>query len=269
MQSGRRRDPFQYGGEVFLEASRFLQRVVPGASHSQAPERVSPVAGARATCGLIRGLPRIEVRLTGEPAGERLSAHFGHRLWGIRHARVAQGVLVLPAEPGRYARGRSRQAVRTNMRKARAAGIACRPLDSAWTQRATWQGLGRRVDTADEDRFAIPGDRWWGAFAPDGGPVAFAQVTVDREIALLQTLASLDRPTRYLLHTQVVEALVGANVRYLVASAPMAPLLEPALQYWQRLLGYQIANLSVSTASPARWELRVAEVDAEPAVSTP
>jgi hypothetical protein len=96
-----------------------------------------------------------------------------------------------------------------------------------------------------DDLFVLPGDMWRAAFAPDGVPVAVAHVTVDREWALLKGLVSSDHGGRYLLHTDLVNALVGANVRCLVVDGPMAPLLAPALQYWQRLLGYRVASLSV------------------------
>jgi hypothetical protein len=70
-------------------------------------------------------------------------------------------------------------------------------------------------------------------------------VTVDREWSLLKGLVSTDHAGRYLLHTDLVNALAGAKVRYLVVDGPMAPLLAPELQYWQRLLGYRVASLSV------------------------
>jgi hypothetical protein len=258
----------QYGGHSFRVASRFLQQVVPGAATGQAPERVPLLAGAWASAMLLAELPKLRLTLTAGPAGRRLDAYFSHRMWGIRHSCLAQGVLVLPAEPGRYARGRSRQAVRTNMRKAQAAGVVCRPLETAGQRRLSWQLLGRCVSETSADEFALPGDMWWGAFAEDARPVAMAHATVDREVALLQSFFSLDRPSRYLLHTALVEALVAADVRYVVASGPMAPLLEPSLQYWQRLLGYQVANLAVRSEARAHRAVRLARASDQPAPST-
>jgi hypothetical protein len=245
----------------------FLKRVVPGPHDVVPPQRHSLVKGASATAKLLALLPRLRVRLTADPAGERLHAHFSHRLWGIRHCRLAQGVLVLPDEQGRYARGRSRQAVRTNMRKAVAVGISCHPLGTARERSAAWRSVGLGVSNVEDDHFSLPGDRWWGAFASDGQPVAIARATVDREIALLQTFVSSHRPSRYLLHTELVEDLVGIEVRYVVANAPMAPLLEPSLQYWQRLLGYQVANLLVSRSPLARKSSLLGDGEVELAVS--
>jgi hypothetical protein len=195
------------------------------------------------------GLPKLQFSLSESPAGERLQRHFNHRIWGIRHARLAQGVLVLSDRDGSYLRGRSRRALRTGVNKARAAEITCRPLDdlderraAAWSLRDRVPGMCERAD----DLLRLPGDAWWAAFAPNGEPVAIAQMVVDRELALLQTFVSNDRASRYLLHTELVEWLARANVAYLAVDGPMAPLLEPGLQYWQHLLGYQVFNLELS-----------------------
>jgi hypothetical protein len=218
----------------------------------------------RATALLLASLPKLRVSLTDSPAGERLRGHFSHRIWGIPHTRVAQGVLVLPEEEGRYVRGRSRRAVRTGINKARAAGITCRPLDGVEERRAAAQCLRPSMSEWGDDPFSLPGDAWRAAFAPSGESVAIAQMTVDREWALLQMFVSTDRASRYLLHTDLVETLVGAKVRHLAVSTTMAPLLEPTLQYWQGLLGYQITNLSLSrTALPAQERELAADVDAD------
>jgi hypothetical protein len=238
-------DSFQYGGGDFATASLFLRRVVPGAAVHGRSMPASLLPGLTATAILLMTLPRLSVSLTDSPPGERLRRHFGHRIWGIRHSRLAQGVLTLPQEQGAYLRGRSRQAVRTSVRKALAAGVVCRPLDSIEERRAVAGHVVPGMTEWSDELFMLPGDQWRAAFAPDGVPVAIAQVTVDREWALLKGLVSSDHASRYLLHTDLVNALVEAKARYLVVDGPMAPLLAPALQYWQRLLGYRVAGLSV------------------------
>jgi hypothetical protein len=243
-----REESLQYGGELFSVASQFLRRVPPLKPTGQRPSGVSTLAGLRATATLLTSLPRLHVWVSDSPAGQRLRRHFTHRIWGIPHTRLAQGVLVLPEEKGRYLRGRSRQAVRTNIRKAREAGIVCRSLSDIGDRRATSVSLRPGASESTDERYALPGDQWHAAFAPGGAPLAIAQMTVDRECALLQTLFSSDHASRYLLHTELVETLVRAQVRYLAVHTQIAPLLEPGLQYWQRLLGYQVAHLSISRA---------------------
>jgi hypothetical protein len=207
---------------------------------------------------LLASLPSVPVALTDTPPGERMRAHFSHRIWGIPHSRLAQGVLVLPGEDDPpYLRGRSRQAVRTNIRKARAAGITCQPLLEVAAQRAATRRLRScapwMLEWGEEEILSAPGDVWWAAVEPDGTPVTLAQITVDRSWALLQAFASTDLASRYLLHTTLVEMLVRADVRYLAVNGEMAPLLDPNLQYWQRLLGYRVFNLRLCrTPLPSR-----------------
>jgi hypothetical protein len=207
--------------------------------------------GAGATVLLLSFLPKLTVCLSDTPAGRRLREHFDDRQWGLLHSRLAQGVLVLPQSHAGYLRGRSRQALRTNMHRARDAGIACRPLDHLAERRAATLHLRERVQDrlkwADE-LFCRPGDLWWSAYNRRGEAVALVQVTVDREWAMLQSFVSTHQASRYLLHSELIKTLIASDVRYLAVSAPTAPLLEPSVQYWQRLLGFRVANLSVRGA---------------------
>jgi hypothetical protein len=250
-RSGRSRDPLQYGGEVFRTASAFLRRAVPGVPADPGQHFVSTPAGVRATVALLTRLPTLTVRLTGASAGERLRAHFDDRMWGILHCRLAQGVLVLPDQYSHYLRGSSRQALRTNMHKARSCGIRCQRLEHLDQRRAASVHLRERASDRlhwPDELFCLAGDTWWAAHDRRGTAVALAQVTIDREWALLQSFVSTHRAGRYLLHAWIVEELIAADVRYLAVTASMAPLLEPSLQYWQHLLGFRIANLSVRSS---------------------
>jgi hypothetical protein len=247
-----RPESLQYGGDVFRTASSFLQRVVPGMSTGD-PDARRPAlpVGIAATALLLSRLPTLTVRLSDSPAGERMRRHYSDRMWGILHSRLAQGVLALPAEQRQYLRGRSRQALRTNAHRARAAGVVCGRLEGLDRRRAAALRLRERLTGVLEwpdELFCLPGDAWWSAHAPDGDAIAFARVTVDREWAMLQSFISSDRASRYLLHAEIVETLIAANVRYLTVCAPMAPLLEAPLQYWQRLLGFRVVNLSLRGA---------------------
>jgi hypothetical protein len=241
-----RSDSLQYGGDAFGAASELLRRFAPWEVAGARPERAAVLGGIAGALRLLASLPTLRVALSDTPAGDRLRAHFNHRICGIRHACLAQGVLVLPEEEGLYLRGRSRRAVRTGINKARAAGITCRPLEEADQRRATAWSLRARAPGMWEQTdglLRLPGDVWWAAFAPDGEPVTIAQMVVDRDLALLQTFVSTDRASRYLLHTELVEALTRAKVRYLAVKGEIAPLMDPNVQYWQRLLGYRVANL--------------------------
>src|ERR1700691_290963 len=67
----------------------------------------------------LLAIPRTQVRLSGGPSGERIRAHLQLRRWGLPRFRLAQGVLHLPTDFATYMRGRRRQALRTNVSRAR------------------------------------------------------------------------------------------------------------------------------------------------------
>ena len=71
-------------------------------------------------------LPSIDIRLTRSPAGRMIAEHLTIRADGRWRYRHAQGVLRVPAEFSDYVRGRHRQAVRTNVNRARDAGFTVR-----------------------------------------------------------------------------------------------------------------------------------------------
>jgi hypothetical protein len=167
--------------------------------------------------------------------------------------------------------GRERRALRTGINRAQADKRSRRPLGDVDERRAAAWSLRRRMPGMwrwREERFSLPGDAWWAAFGPGGEAVAIAQVTIDRELAVLRSFVSTHRASRYLLHTELVDRLARADVRYLATDGPMAPMLEPALQYWQQLLGYRIFNLDLYPAPLAVQDRQLAgEAGAEEALS--
>jgi hypothetical protein len=249
-------------------ALAILRRVAPSAASCDPLESVEPVSpqdagprmrksaeqqvpilrGALACIQLLLGLPCFRVSLTDTTAGRRIDAHLRRRTWGIPHTRIAQAIFELPHSEGGHLRGRSRQAVRTNRRRALASGIVCLQLIDGDVRRCAVQALSERLEHMcgwPMERFCEPGDIWWAAFDATGVPVAVAALTVDREWALWQVMGSTDRSARYLLHSEIVETLRRSGVRYLTVSGPMAPMLESSLQYWQQRLGYSVANLTL------------------------
>jgi hypothetical protein len=73
----------------------------------------------------LYALPRIDVRLSEDPAGLAIAEHLSLSRWGIPRFRLAQGVLQLPPDFTSYLRGHQRQALRTNIHRAREHGIGC------------------------------------------------------------------------------------------------------------------------------------------------
>jgi hypothetical protein len=178
----------------------------------------------------------------------------------ISSARRAQAVLELPTGENHYLAGRSKQALRTNLRHARELGVTSDriPTHEAWFEAASVV-LHARPDGPEMAREMDepgPGQRvaYYVARDADQTPLAFARVAVFDQFAVLFTMLShLDRQpgaswARYQLHTFLALDLGRSGVTYLVVGSA---LREPVgNQYFQHLLGYRARNLRVKMIEP-------------------
>jgi hypothetical protein len=197
-------------------------------------------------------LPRLRVRLSEEPTGRMLDEHLSLRRWGLPRFRLAQGVMLLPADFATYMRGRRRQAVRTNVHRAHERGIRCHHETlQDWLPTEPAGHPGNRGL-----KCAAPTERWW-ATCSGGEVVGEAWLTIDRESALLHALVCDESNVRWLLHSAIVERLCSSGCRLLMTNSYDAPLMTPGLQYFQRLLGYTVAHLR-PPERPATTEPRTA-----------
>jgi hypothetical protein len=166
-----------------------------------------------------------------------IAEHLSLTQWGIPRFRLAQGVLHLPADFSSYLRGRRRQAVRTNVHRARDLGIDCHSRTLL-----TWARPEEKVTRT------APVEHWW-ATGQDGATVGEAYLTVDDDCALLHSLTCGERYARWLLHTAIVERLCAAGCRLLLTNSFDVPLMAPGQQYFQRLLGYSVSRVRLDPDS--------------------
>jgi hypothetical protein len=97
-------------------------------------DRLRHVARLPVLLKFVWGLPRLAVPLSNSPAGALIAEHLSLRRCGVPRFRLAQGVLHLPADFPSYLRGHRRQAVRTNIHRARDRGMRCRHVEIPhWT----------------------------------------------------------------------------------------------------------------------------------------
>lgn len=244
-----------YGSELFLRACdvALACRQIDGRGPRATLGRLR--AGSLTLARYDRSLPAVMVRLTSSPAGRMIGEHLAIREGGRFRYRSAQGVLPLSADFAQYMRGRHRQAVRTNVGHASRAGFT-----------VTRRELQHWEPGLDDTRRGLlsPGPiEAWNVSGPDGEgpPLAEAIVTVDDEVALLHGLGSSAKYARWLLHTAIVERLCG-NCSVLLVNSDDVYLLGPGHQYFQRLLGYEIARLELPDAGRRRrtraWTARAA-----------
>jgi hypothetical protein len=206
-------------------------------------------AGSLTLTRYRRSLPRVEVRPTPSPAGRMIAQHFGIRSDGRLRYRDAQGVLRLPADISEYLRGRHRQAVRTNVGHARRAEL-----------RTEVEFVPDWAPGTDDSRlpWITPGPvERWNLLTPERAIAGQAILSVDGEVALLHGMMSLVPHGRWLLHTAMVERLCG-SCEVLLVNCDDAYLMPSGVQYFQRLLGYEIARLRVYRPQSPRREAALA-----------
>ena len=166
-------------------------------------------------------------------------------------------VLDLPAEPGAYARGRSRQAMRTNANRARRAGYLVRPVagaEAADLDDRLQRGWGYdRPGTRLPSLFGRPDQVELAAVDAAGVVRTVAIATVAGEYAHLDVFATAPSATepavdaRYLLHLELVEVLHARGVRTVLCECALT--VREGVQYQQRLLGFTPVTVQVAVAA--------------------
>lgn len=258
-----------YGDRAFEAAATLPLRSGLGSPRRLARLLAAGVRRPRAMLALlevlVRGAPSVHVRLTRSVTGHQLSSYFGRRAFGVfRRNHLFQAVLALPEDYSVYLRGRPRRAVRTNVRRAVGAGIRCESITEqaqalkAWdeviAQRRPWMGEAERR-SCDGQWFAAvimqTGISRFAGFNTSGKCVAFCAVLIDEDVAMIRVAIATDHDARWCLHAHIVSVLCGRRVKYLLAEegGPLGALgMPPNLQYYQRLLGYEICHLTARLA---------------------
>jgi hypothetical protein len=242
----------QYGRETFVDSSEFLRKLRSAPSPGSRLRCLADGKGLAASIRLFRRLPRVTLSLSSSPSGREIAEHLRRTRLGIPPNRLAQGILVVPPTQKEYLRGRSRQAVRTNVRRAEELGLSCRRLtNSSEFQYAADYMIEHRSQTDEQVEIYRrlidhPDARYWSVEASDRTPAGLAVLNVDSQAAMLWSLVCLEQDAKWLLHTHIVGELGAAGVPYLLTSSVMAPIMRERDQYFQKLLGYQIAHLSLS-----------------------
>lgn len=207
---------------------------------------------------VLAGVPELRLAPSGTAAGERMASKYSGRRHGVPR-RLAVSVLTIPSDPAQYTRGRPRQALRTNSRRAREAGVVCRRIDAAEAgpqleALLTARGEHEVVPLVEHD-LAEGLCTVWVAEAADGVVEAAALTSRDGDFARLDLMVSApDResfPARYLLSAHLVAELGAAGVRHLAVDSAL--FLREGLRQFQQRLGFEPTTLTlVAPPRPAR-----------------
>jgi len=247
MARNSERRELRYGSPEFLAASDWA-RSLP--HHHRAPVMLGSMVRHPATLRVAAAVWRLPVTDIRVRRADADAWWFGH--WFGTRRRLAWAVLDLPATEDHYLVGRPKQALRTNLRHARALGVT-----STRVSYDTWYEAVSTVMRARDDKPGPEQDRpgpgrqvaYYVARDVRGTALAFAGAALFGQFAVLFALVSRpDRQpdaswARYQLHTFLAFDLGSAGVEHLVTGSA---LREPAgYQYFQHLLGYQPRNLRV------------------------
>lgn len=254
---------FRYGGRWFWAAS------LPLAGATSSERLTSLAAGALRRPARLAALLVLVLRtrservlLSGSLAGQSLQAYFNARALGVfPRNRLCRGVLLLPGNHSDYLRGRRRQALRTNLRRAVSAGITCEVVSDRSGVLDEILEIDRRPRLArDTDvkswrtALAMPEFIVMVARNERGDPLAFAGVVIDEVVCLIVVTGAINHEARWALHDHLVQTLIAHRVKYLVASGggPFGALGYSAnVQQFQHLLGYELRH--VSAVAPRRF----------------
>ena len=179
----------QYGGELFETASRYLRGVASSSGRARLRHTVRP-QGFAASARLIAKLERLTVSPTDSPSGRAIRAYLEKRRYGIPTHRVAQGVLVVPHSIDVYLGGRHKQAVRTNLHRARDERLSCAQLASFSERAALLTNLGFTESWQRELLVGRSECEWWAVFDAESKPIGLGILSVDSNVALIWSLSA-------------------------------------------------------------------------------
>jgi hypothetical protein len=256
-------------GTISLEDARRVLREVSSA--------VSALARVRLEVGLARqairralpsllqapraiaALPLVELPLTTSPAGTEIRELLRQRHY-LFHASRPAAVLTLPSTDAAYLKGNSRQAVRTNVRRARESGITATYIDDAAVVLQLMEALtskiggrrGRTITDHVEARLQREGTEFWFALDADKHPVAVAVLTVDRYVARPVYAVSLGTDSGevlylYLLNVEIIRSLIERGYQYIVADSALVQ--DQGVHYLRERLGFALVRVRVIGAS--------------------
>jgi hypothetical protein len=241
-------------GSAELADLRSFARPASGAERLKATSLALARRPSRARTLLsLRELPIVELRLSAVEHDRWLHARWPSGGELLFDGHWAQAVIQTSVKEHEYLAGRHRQAVRTNIRRARELGItatrlggydefaaASAPVYSSRSGGDAVLAAMRKPPPSDE--FA-----WYSASTvTHEAPITVASVALFGDFAVLAVMVGNQDYARigyarYLLHTFVLGDLAAHGIRHLIVGSALRE--SNGNQYFQRLLGYRICNV--------------------------
>jgi len=247
MAKNFQRRELRYGSREFLAASDWA-RSLP--HYHRAPIVLGSMVRHPAMLRVLPAVWRLPVTDLRVRQADADAWWFSH--WFGSRRRLAWSVLDLPATEDHYLVGRPKQALRTNLRHARALGVtSSRVPYESWFDAVSAVMRARDNTPGPDHERPGPGQQVAYYVARDvrGTALAFAGAALFGHFAVLFALVS--RPdqqpdaswARYQLHTFLVFDLGSSGVEHLLTGSALR--VPAGYQYFQHLLGYRPRNLRV------------------------
>jgi hypothetical protein len=247
-------------GEALEAAAQYVQTVREAPTAAARARAAASRDGVTAVRTVLRQLSDHQITFSDAPAGRELRTWFRpDRRLPFNRAPVA--VLELPETQAEYLKGRSRQALRTNLTRAAAEGLRCAPVEDAQELHRVASAIATRRDTTP-DTLVGPGqlparDRLWSAaFDATGEPVALCQAVVDDDraglVLMVSAVGHASAPlVRYALHAHLSGRLIDRGVSTLAVGGSML-LTSTGTRYFQRRTGFTPVHLRPEAAPTSR-----------------
>lgn len=192
--------------------------------------------------------------MSASTAGARLQHHFERRRYGLRLRALAVACVIIPDDPELLLRGRSAQALRTNLRRAAELGTRYHKVTGTPAECAELSVLcdksGLTMNEADLVYWISQRPDLFVAVDAQGAYVAAYCLDTDTEVALLERVLMAGRDGRYArygLHHRVVSDLAERGVRLLCVGPAYGQ--EPRHLYLQHLLGFRPVHVVTTAAT--------------------
>lgn len=233
------------------QVDRFRRATSRSAKVEALTPRRSTVA---ALVRMIRSLPVVPAQFSATANGRELASWFRPE----RRApldRMPVALLELPSSQADYLRGRPRQALRTNIRRASDIGVTCMVVqDPARLGHAIDELAARRGQSPDQmvavtTRDGLHRD-FCVAYDSAGHPLGLSESIVDGSWAGIAVMVTASGhadalAARYALHAYTVGRLIDRGVAFVVVGGSML-LTSPGTRYFQRRTGFRPVRLRLS-----------------------
>jgi len=196
----------------------------------------------------LKSLPELEIHLTPDISGKIIREYIdSKKLFSSR--KSAACVLVLPEETKDYISGRSKQSLRTNIRKAdtsnlRVYRLSDSEIDPMVARAISEQAQIKHLGALARDKIRI-GVKNWVAVDAEEQIIGFARIQTDRDVAMIKCLVSIEDNNRSIvrwkLSYDIFAECIQSGIKYVICDSLFE--LDAGKLYFQERLGFKVFRL--------------------------